>query len=121
MNPRLRQLLFWAPRALSILFAVFLSLFAFDVFGEGYAFWETLWALLLHLVPSALVLVVLSVAWRWEWIGGLLFFGLGLLYIAISRGRMDWMTYLLLVGPLWLAGALFLIGWRFRSEIRVSP
>ena len=37
-----KQLLFWTPRILGILFALFLSMFALDVFGEGYGFWGTL-------------------------------------------------------------------------------
>jgi len=30
-----QQLLYWAPRALCIVFAVFISMFALDVFNEG--------------------------------------------------------------------------------------
>ena len=36
MNRPIRQFLFWSPRVLTILFALFLSLFALDVFEEGY-------------------------------------------------------------------------------------
>jgi hypothetical protein len=39
MNESKRRMLFWTPRLLSILFAIFISLFALDVFGEGYGFW----------------------------------------------------------------------------------
>ena len=44
MKRPVKRTLFWAPRILCILFAVFVSLFALDVFGEGYGFWETILA-----------------------------------------------------------------------------
>jgi len=46
MNTTTKRVLFWAPRVLGILFALFLSLFALDVFSEGYSFGETMLALL---------------------------------------------------------------------------
>jgi hypothetical protein len=109
-------MLFWTPRLLSILFAIFISLFAFDVFGEGYGFWATILALLMHLIPTGIVLLVLALAWRWEWIGGLLFIGLGLLYLARFQGQ-HWSAYVALSGPLFLIGVLFLLNWLYRAEL----
>ncbi len=54
--------LFWAPRALSIAFIAFLSLFALDVFGAGYGFWRTLLGLAIHLIPSFVLIGVLVLA-----------------------------------------------------------
>jgi hypothetical protein len=111
MKQPANRLLLWAPRVLAILFAAFISIFALDVFGEGYSFWETIVALVMHLVPTAVVLVALAIAWRWQRVGGLLFIALGLLYILIFREG-DWIAYLLISGPLFLTGALFLLsGW----------
>ena len=78
MNTASRRLLFWTPRVICIAFAIFLSLFALDVFNEGYGFGKTLLALLIHLVPVYIVLLVLAIAWRWEWIGAAGFAGLAL-------------------------------------------
>ena len=61
-----RRTLFWTPRALSILFIAFLSMFALDVFGEGLSFWQTLLALTMHLIPSFILIAALVLAWRWE-------------------------------------------------------
>jgi hypothetical protein len=41
-----KRILLWTPRVLSLLFALFVSLFALDVFGQGYGFWQTTLALL---------------------------------------------------------------------------
>jgi len=100
--------LYWTPRILGIIFAVFISIFALDVFGE-YKFPEVLIALFMHLVPTYLVLGALLVAWKWEKIGGILFLGLGLFYIIMSWGRFPGMTYLIISGPLIVIGTLFLI------------
>jgi hypothetical protein len=113
------QWLFWVPRILCILFALFLSLFALDVFGEGYDLWQTIVALAMHLIPTGLVLVALAVAWRWEWVGGVLFFLLGVLYVALAWGRFDWTTYLVIAGPLFLIGALFAVDWFWRWRFPV--
>jgi len=115
-----RQLLYWAPRALCIVFALFISLFALDVFAEGKGFWNTLLALLMHLIPTFLLLFVLAVSWRREWIAGILFPLLGVLYVvwAWSKPFGAWSTLLLMAGPLVLTGALFLLNWYYRGELR---
>ncbi|MER2597947.1 MAG: hypothetical protein ABTQ73_00315 [Caldilineales bacterium] len=102
----MQRILFWTPRLLGLLFALFLSLFALDVFGQGYSAWDTLRALLIHLTPVYAVLIVLAIAWRWEKPGGLLFFVLALLYILWTR-RLDWS--LVIAAPLLLLGLLFLL------------
>lgn len=114
-----KRTLFWAPRILGILFAVFVSLFALDVFGEGYGFWETILALLIHLIPTALILIVLAISWRWEWVGGILFIGLGAFYIVDNPGFHP-SAYLVISGPLFLVGVLFLVNWLYRAELRAS-
>ena len=118
MNKPARRALFWAPRALCFLFAAFISLFALDVFGAGYGFWETLTAFFIHLIPTAIILAALAVAWHWEWVGALLFAGLGVWYLVTAWGQFAWTTYLLISGPAFLIAVLFLVNWLRRAEIR---
>lgn len=114
------QMLYWAPRALCIVFALFISIFALDVFSEAKGFWITLLALLMHLIPTFLLLIVLAVSWRREWIAGILFPLLGVLYVvwAWNKPFAAWSTLLLMAGPLVLTGALFLLNWYYRGELR---
>ena len=84
MNQPQKRLLFWTPRISCILFAAFLSLFALDVFGEGYGFWKTTLALFIHLIPVFVLIVALVIAWRWEWVGTLLYGAAGTLYVTIT-------------------------------------
>lgn len=120
MNEKIKKVLFWAPRVLGVLFAIFISLFALDVFMEGYGFWEMIIALLMHLIPTAIFLLVLVVAWRWEMIGGFLFIALGVLYIALFWSPDRLPGYLIISGPLFLVGFLFLLDGFFTRDNRTE-
>jgi hypothetical protein len=120
MKTPLKRLLYWSPRILCLLFAAFISIFAADVFGAGYGFWKKILALLLHLIPTWIVLVVLAISWRREWVGGVLFVALGMFYLTMAWGRFHWSAYLCIAGPLFLVGILFLLNWRHRKELRGS-
>ena len=118
MKKSTRSVFYWTPRILGILFAIFISLFALDVFGEGRGFWETILALLMHLIPTFFILIALAVSWRWEWIGAVLFSCLGLWYIVMAWGEFDLLAYLFISGPLFLIGVLFLLNWILRTKAK---
>ena len=118
MSVPVKRVVFWTPRILCLLFAAFISLFALDVFGAGYGFWETIVALLIHLIPTGIILIALAAAWRWEWFGAILFIALGGWYLIMAWGKFAWSTYLLIAGPSFLIGALFLFNWLSRAELR---
>jgi hypothetical protein len=110
--------LFWTPRILCIGFAVFISLFALDVFQQGAGFWRTLAALGIHLIPTGILLLILALAWRWEWVGGIFLIGTGGWYISNNLKHPDWC--LLIAGPAILIGMLFLLNWRYRNQLRAK-
>jgi hypothetical protein len=120
-----RRALFWTPRAISILFIAFLSLFALDVFGEHLGFWQTVLALTMHLIPSFVLIAVLVLAWRWEWIGAALYAAAGLLYVmwVVSMSRpvppaMRLIWILTIAGPAFVIAGLFLANWLKRGDLR---
>jgi hypothetical protein len=115
-----QQLLYWSPRVLCIVFAGFISLFALDVFGEHRGLWNTIFALLMHLIPTAIILIVLAVSWKWEWVGGILFSALGVLYLVMYWGKFHWSAYVFISGPLFLVGLLFLVNWVCRGSLRAN-
>ena len=119
MNASVKRVLFWTPRILCILFAIFLSVFALDVFSEGYGFWQTIGALLLHLVPTFIVVIALLIGWRWEWVGAALFGAFAVCYVVWTWGRFPLVTYLSISGPLALVGVLFLLNWIYRAQLRM--
>ena len=120
MNMRTKQAIFWTPRILGILFAVLLSLFALDVFSAGYGFREMLLALLIHLIPAGIIVIALVIAWRWEWVGAVLFTALAALYLISSWGRFPWGAYLSISGPLVLIGILFLVNWVYKAQMQAQ-
>jgi len=118
MNITGKRVLFWTPRILGILFAIFVSMFAFDVFDQGYGVWRTILALLINLVPAYLVIIALIVAWQREWLGAILFIALAVLYVVWGWGRQSLVAYLVIAGPLILVGGLFLLNWKYKAELR---
>lgn len=114
-----QKTIYWTPRILCLLFAGFISLFALDVFDGEHGFWQTALALLMHLVPTAVLLGLLAVCWRWEWVGAVVFPALGLLYL--WSGRVHWSAYVLISGPLFLLGILFFLSWRMRKSGPALP
>ena len=116
MNEPWRHVWFWTPRILGVLFAAFLSIFALDVFGEGYGFWGTIVALFMHLIPTWIVLALLAVAWRWEGVGGILFIALGVWCLIAPMGP----KHLVIAGPPLLLGALFLAAWAYWARVQRS-
>lgn len=98
----------WISRSLAILFILIISIFALDVFGEGYTWWEMLFALFMHLIPSFLLIVATIVAWRRPALGGVWFVFWGLVSVFFFNTHRDIITFLLISFPAFLIGGLFL-------------
>jgi hypothetical protein len=75
-----KGLIHWLPRIICILAILFVSIFAFDSFSPGLTIWQQLGAFFMHLIPSIVLTALLLVAWKWEYIGGIIFtiIGIGL-------------------------------------------
>jgi hypothetical protein len=114
------MLLFWFPRVLCIGFALFLSVFALDVFDEHLTFWRTVLALLLHLAPSLFLLLILLVAWKREWIGAIAYIGFAGLYLGVVGRAAPWSVSLMVGGPPLVVGLLFIANWVRHDELRAA-
>jgi hypothetical protein len=111
MSKPVRQLIYWTPRVIGILIVALFTVVSFDVFVEGYSIGEALLALLIHLIPAAIMAGALAISWRWEWVGGVLFILLSVVYIVAFRGA-PIAAYLWISLPLFIAGVLFFVNWR---------
>lgn len=124
MRKLLNHLLFWSPRVLGLLFALFVSLFALDVFGQGYGFWGTLGALLIHLIPVYVLLIALAIGWRWEWAGALLFGGFAVWYLVMIWEPAPLIAILIgalpIAAPALLVGLLFLLDWFYEPKLQAA-
>lgn len=116
MNKGLKRILIWSPRILCIVFVVFISMFALDVFGQGSSLKDTIFGLLIHLAPTILVIIILLFTWRRAWVGAILFIAGALLFLLISRGEAG----LFLLPCFWSAGFSCSTGYSGRSCKKVK-
>ena len=72
------KIFYWLPRIICILAILFVSLFAADAFAPGLTIWQQISAFIMHLIPSFVLLAFLIVAWKWEYVGGIIFIIIGL-------------------------------------------
>lgn len=115
-----KKILFWAPRALSILFILSISMFAMDVFGEGYKFPEILVAFFMHMVPSFVLIGITVIAWKWEKVGGLIFILVGVVFTIFFKTYREPISFLLISGPVFLVGVLFLLnGYKEKLKLKI--
>jgi hypothetical protein len=69
----------WIPRILSIIFILFLSLFALNIFGTDVSLFKQLGGFFINLLPSIFFIAVLIVFWK-----NPTYCGLGFIIIAVS-------------------------------------
>lgn len=120
-TPMLPQIIRWLPRILLVLFAAFLSLFALDIFSEGYSILDTIVGLFMHLIPTFLLLIVLAIAWKFPLVGGVLFILLGAVSIFFFDTYEHWISFVLISIPPFVIGVLFLLdGWYRRHKLTVG-
>ena len=106
----MNKILYWLPRAIVILFILFFMVFSFDVFGETGTAMEKAGGLVMHNIPTIILVLALVFAWKNEKKGGYIFILLGLIFAFYFKTyeRID--TFLMISFPAILAGALFIWG-----------
>ena len=106
MNERSRWWVLWSPRILAIVVCLFLGLFALDA--------GTVPDFAVHVAPVLVLLVIVGISWRWEWVGGLVFPGVAAAYAYVARDHVSWV--LVVSAPLLIVGLLYLWSWRRHSS-----
>ncbi len=103
---------------------LFISMFALDAFQPGMTIWQQLGDFLMHLIPSFILLAFLLIAWKWEFVGGLIFTIIGVVFtpiIYVHNYRMNqsvWISLevvLLITVPFIVVGVLFMVS-HFRKK-----
>ena len=119
----------WLPRVICILAILFISIFAADAFAPGLTIWQQLGAFLMHLIPSFILLALLIVAWKWEYIGGIIFtvIGFGLSpFIFMHNYNMNHSVVmslgiiLTITFPFVVVGILFIISHFMKKKNRIT-
>ena len=121
MTPSVERFLRWAPRVLCLVFAVFVGLFALDAFEPGRSLGTNLLAFASHLIPTYVVLALLIIGWRWPKVAGALFIAGGCWY-ALRAGVRPHLSWIVVVsGPAWITGILFLLSQPRKAPGRALP
>ncbi|MFA6088937.1 MAG: hypothetical protein WC755_03670 [Candidatus Woesearchaeota archaeon] len=121
LKQKLWKFIYWTPRILSIIFILFLVLFSLDVFEPGLTFWQIFVGLFMHNIPSLILLVALIISWKYEIIGAVAFNLVGILYIMWLFSNIYFDHFMILkamiiAGPAFLIGILFLVGWNKKRK-----
>lgn len=114
---RMEKFIYFTPRIAGLLIALFIGLFALDVFEMPGSAWQKIGAFLLHAAPALVMLVLLALAWRWPWVGTVSFGVAALLFLfltVIGGGQFSLGNLLLFALPLTLIALLFWLNWRWR-------
>lgn len=123
------KILFWLPRFLCIIAILFISLFSLDAFEPDLTFWQQIGAFLTHLIPSFILLALLLIAWKWEYIGGIIFTILGLGFSPfIFKHNYDmnhsiWMSMgiiAMITLPFVVVGILFIMSYFQNKRININ-
>lgn len=113
----MKKALHWAPRILTILAILFVSLFALDSFDPKLTIMQEITGFLIHMIPSVILTVVLVIAWRYKFTGGIIFVALGIslsmFLFLVNYGRNNdlWITLGIMAAislPFLIAGILFI-------------
>lgn len=110
-----RNVVRWTPRILSVVFVVFLSLFATDVFSQGITVSSVI-GFAIHLIPSLALLIGVLFAWRYPLIGTTIFGGFGVWYIWEAGFGRPWTWYAVILAPAVLVAVLFALEWHFARK-----
>ena len=108
----------WTPCIVGGLFALFINLFALNIFDVKLGFWGTIAGLFMYLILSILLATTIALAW----LGmdrGLIFAGWSVFYLATARG-FHWSVYMIIAGIPLVIGILFLLDWIYHKEIRTA-
>lgn len=90
----------WLPRALSVLFIIFITAFAFDTLSKP----QWYLALLIHLIPTFILIIATVLAWKNQLVGGIIFALMGACSIIFIRSGI----YIISL-PLIIIGILYFV------------
>lgn len=109
------KIILWLPRILSILFVIFLSLFAMDVFAF-YKGWALIQALFIHLLPAIILAAVIVISWRYELAGAISFLLFACAYVWVVGMNRPWSWYAFIMAPAFFIGIFFFLSWLYKKR-----
>ena len=122
---KVNKFIYWIPRILAIIFIIFLVTMSLDVITEEATIWEIILGMLIHNIPTLILLSVLIISWKYEIVGGIVFNLAGLFYIVMLIFKFNGVTLVdilingsIISGSAFLIGILFLINWFKKKKLK---
>lgn len=118
---------YWAPRVLCILAIAFFSLFALDSFDPELSLVQQVVGFVIHMIPSAVLALLLWMAWKRELAGGIIFILISLLLTPVvfignyNNNHSLWISttiVLMVTFPFFVVGVLFLLSRRAKLRAK---
>jgi len=112
------KIVLWLPRLICIGAILFVSMFALDAFEPGIPFGQQLLNFLIHLIPTYVLLLLLWIAWKKPFWGGILFAIIGVVTSPLvynlnynrTHSVMTSLSIILMITvPFIVIGALFIL------------
>lgn len=94
----------YVTKILIALYIIFISLFALDELGIG----RSTVGFIIHLIPTAILILATAILWKWPKIGGSIFILLGIFYV-IEAWSDSILACCIISGPLFLIGVCAII------------
>jgi hypothetical protein len=98
-----------AATSIGVLYALALLIFAGDVFNKDQSTTQTILDLLLHFIPTAIVLFLVVIAHQRPLVGSIIFAINGLVYIITGWANLHWTAHVLIAGPLLVLSMVYII------------
>ena len=120
------KVIHWLPRVIGIAAILFISIFALDAFDPELTIWQQIGGFLIHLIPSFILLGLLLIAWKWEFIGGIIFTVIGVGFspiIFMHNYRMNesiWLSLsviMCITVPFIIVGLLFILNHKLKKKL----
>jgi hypothetical protein len=119
------KFIYWTPRILSIIIILFLALFSFDVISSDLSLGEIITGMLVHNIPTLVLIIIVIISWKYEIVGGIAFLLAGLMYIVFATTRAEiWYIAIAwsiqIAGPALLTGVLFMVNWFQKKQYKIK-
>ncbi|HOP57307.1 MAG TPA: hypothetical protein PLH02_04630 [Bacillota bacterium] len=106
--------LFWLPRLFTVIAIGLVFATSFDSFGTGNGFWNDMQGFLIHNIPTAVLILIFILTWKWEIVGAILFPLAGIAWITFLSIRNIEMLIsgIIVAAPFIVVGILFYFDWK---------
>lgn len=99
----------WIPRVLTIIFILFISLFALDVFSMDTPLYQQIGGFVIHIIPSIIIAIILVVFWKNPYYSGLAYILLAIAFTLFFHTYQNFYSFILLSFLPAFIGFLFII------------